>query len=323
MENQVRRAQAGFENDVNSMGVRLYNLIILLVDIIVVNIKWILYTIESVYHVFSPPPEVDVRGEIVLITGAAHGIGKELALQYARRGAIVVCWDINEKGNIETCDEIKAQGGKAHHYVCDVTKRQEILDVAEKVKKEVGIVSILVNNAGIMPCHPLLQHTEKEITTMYQINVLAHFWMIQAFLPDMIEKNRGHIVALSSCAGLFGLKNLVPYCGTKFAVRGYMQALQEELRADSRNPNVKFTTIYPYMVDTGLCKRPHARFEHLLKLVKPEEAAASIIEAQRRGIEEASVPRRYYYLEKYGRLFPRKAMVLVTDLLDTGVHSDL
>lgn len=77
------------------------------------------------------------------------------------------------------------------------------------------------------------------------------------------------------------------------------------------------------MVDTGLCKRPHARFEHLLKLVKPEEAAASIIEAQRRGIEEASVPRRYYYLEKYGRLFPRKAMVLVTDLLDTGVHSDL
>lgn len=51
------------------------------------------------------------------ITGAAHGIGKELALQYARRGAILVCWDINEKGNIETCDEIKAQGGKAHHYV--------------------------------------------------------------------------------------------------------------------------------------------------------------------------------------------------------------
>ena len=86
----------------------------------------------------------------------------------------------------------------------------------------------------------------------------------------MIKQNRGHIVVLSSIAGMIGFKYLVPYCGTKFAVRGIMEALSEELRADPAKPNVKFTTIYPYMVDTGLCKRPYTRFPSLLKMVKPE-----------------------------------------------------
>lgn len=111
------------------------------------------------------------------ITGAAHGIGKETALQYASLGAKVVCWDINEKGNTELLKEIKAQGGKAFAYVCNVTKREDIIEVAEKTKREVGTVDILINNAGIMPTHPLTEHTEQEIRLMYDINVLAHFYV--------------------------------------------------------------------------------------------------------------------------------------------------
>lgn len=99
--------------------------------------------------------------------------------------------------------------------------------------KEVGDVTILVNNAGIMPQHEILNHTEKEIRMIYEINTIAHCWMFQAFLPKMIEKNRGHIVALSSIAGMTGLNNLVPYCGSKFAVRGTQEALLEELRQHS------------------------------------------------------------------------------------------
>lgn len=99
--------------------------------------------------------------------------------------------------------------------------------------KEVGDVTILVNNAGIMPQHEMLKHSEKEIRMIYEINTIAHCWMFQAFLPKMIEKNQGHIVALSSVAGLTGLNNLVPYCGSKFAVRGTMEALLEELRQHS------------------------------------------------------------------------------------------
>lgn len=81
--------------------------------------------------------------------------------------------------------------------------------------KEVGEVSILVNNAGIMPQHEVLKHSEGEIRKIYEINTIAHYWMFQAFLPKMMEKNQGHIVALSSIAGLVGLNNVVPYSGSK------------------------------------------------------------------------------------------------------------
>ncbi|XP_008479784.2 ras suppressor protein 1, partial [Diaphorina citri] len=80
--------------------------------------------------------------------------------------------------------------------------------------------------------------------------------ILETFLPDMMEKNRGHIVGISSMAGIVGLPNLVPYCASKFAVRGLMEALAEELREDARNSKIKFTSIFPFMVDTGLCKNP-------------------------------------------------------------------
>jgi all-trans-retinol dehydrogenase (NAD+) len=113
----------------------------------------------------------------------------------------------------------------------------------------------------------------------------------------MLEKNNGHIVALSSMAGIIGFPNLVPYCGTKFAVRGIMEAIYEEIRGDPRKiDNVKVTSIYPYMVDTGLCKRPRVRFPSLMRLVRPDEAAAAIIDAQRRGLMEASIPKYMLYL---------------------------
>ncbi len=76
-----------------------------------------------------------------------------------------------------------------------------MLEVGKKVQNEVGTVTILINNAGIMPQHELLQHTEKVIRMIFEINVLAHFWMFEAFLPQMIANNKGHVVALSSMAG--------------------------------------------------------------------------------------------------------------------------
>lgn len=112
----------------------------------------------------------------------------------------------------------------------DVTNREKVLETGSLVFKDVGAVTILVNNAGIMPQHDFLMHTEGEIRKIIEINTVAHFWMFQAFLPKMIEANRGHIVALSSMAGLMGFQNLVPYCGSKFAVRGIQEAMAEELR---------------------------------------------------------------------------------------------
>lgn len=139
----------------------------------------------------------------------------------------------------------------------------------------------------------------------------------------MLKKKKGHIVALSSCAGLFGLKNLVPYCGTKFAVKGIMYALAEELRQNEPEADIKFTTIYPYMVDTGLCKKPKMRFTNAMKLVKPHQAAAAIVKAQRSGIFEQSIPKHFVYMEMAMKFFPKKAIQAFSDFMDSGVESDL
>lgn len=123
------------------------------------------------------------------------------------------------------------------------------METGSIVLKDVGDVSILVNNAGIMPQHEVLKHTEAEVRKIYDINTIAHCWMFQAFLPKMMEKNQGHIVALSSIAGVVGLNNLVPYCGSKFAVRGMMESLAEELRSHSEGKSkVKFKC-FPLIVD--------------------------------------------------------------------------
>lgn len=300
----------------------IYNIVLLIVDIVMLVIKFWLTVVEEIIKLFTTRPELNVTGKFVLITGAGHGMGKEMALQYAALGAKVICWDVNEQTNSQTVKEIKQNGGSAFGYVCNVVKREDILELAAKMRKDHGFIEVVINNAGIMPCHPLLEHTEQETRLMYDINVLAHYWMIQAFLPDMLERNEGSIVALSSCAGLFGLPNLVPYCGTKFAVRGYMAALAEELRQKNPQCNVKLTTIYPYMIDTGLCKNPRFRFPNLFKLISPKVAAGSIIEAQRQGLEEAAVPRHFVAVEKIGRLIPKKAMRLINDFIDTGVDTD-
>lgn len=98
-------------------GIKIYNLIILLVDIVVMLVRWIYFTLESIYLLVVPPKPVDVSKDVVLITGAGHGIGRSLAQQYAALGATVVCVDINDKMNQETVASIKQQKGNAFGYV--------------------------------------------------------------------------------------------------------------------------------------------------------------------------------------------------------------
>lgn len=140
-------------------------------------IKFWLTIVEEIIKLFSTRPETSVSGKFVLITGAGHGMGKEMALQYARLGAKVICWDVNEQTNTQTVKEIKQAGGNAFGYVCNVVKREDILELAAKMRKDHGFIEVVVNNAGIMPCHPLVEHTEQEIRLMYDINVLAHYWV--------------------------------------------------------------------------------------------------------------------------------------------------
>ncbi|KAK9505941.1 hypothetical protein O3M35_009896 [Rhynocoris fuscipes] len=304
------------------MLLRLYSIGVLLLDILVLLIKSLYLVLESIYYTFIPPVEKSVAGEIVLITGAGHGIGQELAIQYGELGAIVVCVDINEKGNEETVQLLKQKGcNRVYAYKCDITSRDQVISTIDRIVKDVGPVTILVNNAGIMPAHRFLDHKPEEIQKIFEVNILSHFWLLQAILPDMINKNHGHIVALSSMAGLIGLRNLVPYCASKFAVRGLMEGLIEELREEGKAPNVKFTAVYPYMVNTGLCKKPKIRFENLLGLVSPKEAASCIIRAMRRDLVATTIPPFLMGIHDVSRLFPYRVGQLIKDFCDSGVEA--
>lgn len=259
-------------------------------DFVILIVQVFYYIIEATFRLFKPVDPEPVKEELVLVTGAGHGIGREIALQYASEGCTLVLWDVNQKGNEETAKLIEKSGGpKAHTYTCDVSDRQNVLSVAEKVKQEVGDVTILINNAGIMPTHPLEKHTEAEIRKITDINVLAHFWTLEAFLPAMKKNNHGHIVSLSSIAGVVGIPNLVPYTASKFAVRGYMEALMDELNWNPYN-QIKTTTICPFMVNTGLCKKPYVKFEKMLNLLDPKTVAEKIMYAQRTGVMECTIP---------------------------------
>lgn len=310
--------------DEQGIAMKVYNGFSLALEILVLYIKMTLTWFHCLYQFFVPPEPKSVKGEIILITGAGHGMGRETALRFGKLGGIIVCVDINPTGNQETVDMITEQKGKAHRYECDVTDREAIAVLAEKIRREVGEVTMLVNNAGIMPCKPLLQTSEKEIRTSFEVNIIAHLWLLQTFLPSMMERNHGHIVAMSSMAGVVGLRNLVPYCATKFAVRGLMEALHEELREDKTKDysGIKFTVICPYIVDTGLCKNPKVKFPTLMKILTPQEASDQIVDAVRRNYNEITIPSSLYYINLICRVFPKQVPLYLKDFLDSGLEAD-
>ncbi len=123
----------------------------------------------------SKPKDVD--GEIVLITGAGSGLGRLLSLDFARRGAMVVCCDINKKGVDETVEEIKSKHGSARAYVFDCSDRKEVYACAEQIRKDVGDVTILVNNAGIVSGKKFLDTPDEMIQKTFEVNTMAHFWV--------------------------------------------------------------------------------------------------------------------------------------------------
>ncbi|EFN80911.1 Epidermal retinal dehydrogenase 2 [Harpegnathos saltator] len=117
------------------------------------------------------------------VTGAGQGIGRELAIGYASLGATVVCWDINKEINEQTVDEIKKiSESSVYGYRCDVSDKDEVFKTAEKVRKEVGDVTILVNNAGIAPIQTFENYNTDEISKVINVNFMAHYWASIMFI---------------------------------------------------------------------------------------------------------------------------------------------
>jgi len=192
-----------------------------------------------------------IKGETVLITGAGSGLGKSLAKKMAKLETRIICVDVDTKNNEKTVNEIKEAGGVAFAYTCDLSKREEIYKVAEKIKEEVGNVDILVNNAGIVTGKKFLDSSDSAIERTMNVNINAHFWLTKCFLPYMIEKDHGHLVTVASMAGHFGNAGLGDYCASKFAAVGFDESVRLELQNLEKN-GVKTTCVCPFFINTGM-----------------------------------------------------------------------
>lgn len=149
------------------------------VKVLAKTLAVIYHWLESIVLFFVPRrfKFKDINGEIALITGAGSGIGRLMAIKFAERGAILVLWDINAEGNGETVRMIEAIGGKAYAYKVDVTDKNAVTKTAAKVLEEVGDVTILVNNAGIVAGKAFLDLDDKVVEKVFCVNAMSHFWV--------------------------------------------------------------------------------------------------------------------------------------------------
>ena len=149
------------------------------VDFFILTVQVFGHILHALIQWVKKPREKLVRNNICLITGAAsaNGIGRLFALEFARRGAILVLWDVDAEGNESTAQEVRKLGAKAYTYTCDVSRKEVVYGAADCVRREVGHVSILVNNAGIVSGKSILQCPDEQLERTMRTNCHAHFWV--------------------------------------------------------------------------------------------------------------------------------------------------
>ncbi|UCF01136.1 MAG: SDR family oxidoreductase [Deltaproteobacteria bacterium] len=217
----------------------------------------------------------DFSNKITLITGGACGLGRFIALKMAARGSHVVLWDIADESLAEIATEMSAAGYQATLYHCDVSDREMVYDTADKVRNQVGRVDILMNNAGVVSGRPFLECTDDQLRRTMEVNALAHFWTVKAFLPDMVRANSGYIVTIASAGGIVGSAGLVDYAASKFAAFGFDEALRAELK--KQKLNIHTAVVCPYFMKGDMFEGVKTRFSFLLPILNAEQVSERIV----------------------------------------------
>jgi NADP-dependent 3-hydroxy acid dehydrogenase YdfG len=189
----------------------------------------------------------NIRGKVVVITGASSGIGESTARLLAGNGAKVVL-GARRKDRIDAVvQDITARGGSALGFKTDVTKRADVEALAKGAVDEHGRIDVIVNNAGLMPIAPMAALKVEEWDRMIDVNIKGLLYGVAAVLPIMQKQKQGHIINIAS---VFGFKVFAPggvvYSATKFAVRAVTEGLRMEQKAD----NIRCTMISPGAVAT-------------------------------------------------------------------------
>ncbi|WP_114783542.1 SDR family NAD(P)-dependent oxidoreductase [Botryobacter ruber] len=184
----------------------------------------------------------ELNNKTAVITGAGSGIGKAVALTFARQGAVVHVLDVNPQQAEQTVNEIREAGGEAHVQLCDVTKQQEVVELFQQI----GTVNILVNSAGISHIGKADTTSEADFERVYQVNVKGVYNCLYAAIPVMKQNGGGAILNMGSIAAVVGLPDRFAYSMSKGAV----YAMTLSVAKDYLQDNIRCNSISPARVHT-------------------------------------------------------------------------
>lgn len=190
----------------------------------------------------------NIEGKVILITGGGTGLGAETARMLASKGAKIAI-AARRRGKLdEVASSISNSGGKAKGYELDVANKDQFKSVVDAVASDFGRLDVLINNAGLMPIRPMAEVNTDEWDAMIDVNLRGTLYGIAAVLPMFIRQEAGHIINISSVAGV---KVFAPggtvYSGTKFAVRAISEGLRQEVGG-----KIRVTSIEPGAVESDL-----------------------------------------------------------------------
>jgi short-subunit dehydrogenase len=231
---------------------------------------------------------VDFKNKVVLITGASSGIGKETAIEFAKKGAKIILV-ARRKQKLESLEkDLQKFDVLTMICQCDVSNKSQVKKMSQEVLEKFHSVDILVNNAGFAIYGSVEDLTTEEIESQMATNYFGMVYCIKNFLPSMIKKKSGHIVNVASVAASFGLPGIASYCASKFAMLGFSEGLKHELKGTG----VGITVVSPIMVRTDFFDHPS--FEKMPKYsptsLSPKTVAKAILKAANSSRLEIIVP---------------------------------
>ena len=258
-----------------------------------------------------------LQGQTVVITGAASGMGRALCFSLGRLGASLGLVDRNEEGARALAEELGLEGIRSHWAVADVRRQHEVEDAIGRVTAQLGgRVDVLVASAGILKMSKPDQMQVAEVEEILQVNFFGVVYAIDAVLPDMLKRQRGHIVGMASLAASRGIPYEAAYGASKAALGNYL----ESLRPGLRQRGVAVTTVYPGFVRTPLLAGCVAHLQlrsplvrlllrlfgpgPVLGVVEPEAAARKITSAILRRRRVLAFPLSTRLLTRLGQRLP-------------------
>ncbi len=247
----------------------------------------------------------DLKGKLVLLTGAARGMGKVHAMNFAREGCRVIITDVDSTELERTAGELESKGCEVFHYLLDVSNREACFELAEKVESEVGPLDILVNNAGIVENYAVLELSERSLRRMMEVNYFGQIWMMHAFVPRMVKRGRGHVVNVCSVAGKVGNPLMGGYCASKHAAI----AITDTIRQEVHGTGVNFTIVNPAYVKTGMFEG--AKLPFITSWLTSEQVSDALMQGLKKNKVEVNVP----LVAVWGMGFARGLHAGIIDLL--------